>query len=327
MSAPPIELLRCPDCEVALEPGSLPDAFAACPLCLRVFHQIGGVYELVPAGMSKLTLDTVKQFGDSWQIHDHLADYQEQQFKDWIAPLEPEAFRGKVVIEAGCGKGRHSRLVGHWNPAHLLSIDLSDAVVLAAGNTADQPQVHCLRADLLHIPVTPSSVDVAFCVGVLHHLENPEAGLLQLWDKLKPGGMLCLWVYGREGNGWIIHGLDPIRKIITSRIPTRLLRFLAWPLAVFLFLLLKLVYGPLTGRGGRYISWLPYSAYLGYISKFPFREIEHIVLDHLCPPLAYYLSRQTLEGWFACLPGARPEFRWHNRNSWNVTARKTVAGG
>jgi SAM-dependent methyltransferase len=327
VSAPPIELLRCPDCGGALEPGGGPEAFATCPRCLRQFQRIGGVFELVPAGTSKLTDETVKQFGDSWKIHSHLADYQEQQFKDWIAPLAPADFKGKTVIEAGCGKGRHSRIVGNWGPAHLLSMDLSDAVVLAAGNTADQPPVHCLRANLLKLPLASGFADLAFCVGVLHHLENPEAGLLQLWERLNPGGTLCLWVYGREGNGWIIHILDPIRKNITSRIPTRLLRIFAWPLSVFLFILLKLLYAPLTGRGRHYRFWLPYSAYLGYISKYPFREIEHIVLDHLCPPLACYLSRQTLEGWFAKLPGAQTEYRWHNRNSWNVTARKAAAAG
>ena len=37
------------------------------------------------------------------------------------------------------------------------------------------------------------------------------------------------------------------------------------------------------------------------------RELEHIVLDHLAPPIAHYLTRQTLEQWFAELrPVALP---------------------
>ena len=74
------------------------------------------------------------------------------------------------------------------------------------------------------------------------------------------------------------------------------------------------------------MTWLPYAAYLGYISKFPFREIEHIVLDHLCPPIAHYLSRPVLEEWFSRLGPDQLAFRWHNRNSWNVVARKPGAG-
>ena len=89
-----------------------------------------------------------------------------------------------------------------------------------------------------------------------------------------------------------------------------------------LYATLKVLYAPLTARGRRRIPWLPYSAYLGYIASLPFREIEHIVLDHLCPPIAYYLSRDTLEMWFAPLAPSRLRFRWHNRNSWNVVALK-----
>jgi hypothetical protein len=95
-----------------------------------------------------------------------------------------------------------------------------------------------------------------------------------------------------------------------------------WPLSTLLFVILKVLYAPATGRGQRTVRWLPYSSYLGYISPFPFREIEHIVLDHLCPPVAYYLSRPTLEHWFTELGPNSALYRWHNRNSWTVVARK-----
>ncbi len=322
MSAPSLALLRCPDCGGPLSASGAP-AFARCPGCRREFTEEAGVCDLSPAGSAPLTLKTAAQFGASWRIHDHITGYHDRQFRDWIRPLAPADFAGRVVLEGGCGKGRHSLAIAGWNPARLLSLDLSDAVQLAAHNTADRDNVSCVRANLLRIPVADGVADIAVCVGVLHHLEDPQAGLQELWRTLKPGGTLCLWVYGREGNGWIVHFVDPVRKGITSRIPTRWLRPLLWPLSGFLFLLLKLLYGPLTARGARDIRWLPYSAYLGYISKFPFTEIEHITLDHLCPPIAYYLSRSTLESWVAGLPGAeRAEYRWHNRNSWNVVATK-----
>jgi SAM-dependent methyltransferase len=203
-------------------------------------------------------------------------------------------------------------------------VDLSDAVLLAAHNTRDHDNVFCLRGDLLGIPLADASVDLVLCIGVLHHLEDPQAGLKELWRVLKPGGKLGLWVYGREGNGWIVHLVDPVRKHITSRIPTRWLRPLLWPLSALLYLLLKLGYGPLTGQGRRPFPWLPYSAYLGYISKFPFREIEHIVLDHLCPPIAFYLSKGTLESWLEPLGASTVTYRWHNRNSWTVVAAKPL---
>lgn len=278
--------------------------------------------DLAPASVPRLTDRTVTQFGASWQIHAHLAQYQEKQFLDWIAPMTAADFAENNVLEAGCGKGRHSRLLEKFSPKRLFSVDLSDAVLLAAHNTKDADHIFCLRADLLRLPVPDGAMDVVFCVGVLHHLENPEKGLQELWRALKPGGTLCLWVYGREGNGWIVFLVDPIRKGVTSRIPTRWLRPLVWPLSACLFLALKTLYAPATRHERKSVAWLPYSSYLGYISGFPFREIEHIVLDHLCPPIAYYLSKDTLEKWFGALGPASIEYRWHNRNSWTVVARK-----
>jgi SAM-dependent methyltransferase len=327
MALPPPDLLTCPDCGpgASLSAGACEGTFA-CPRCGRIFGSSGGVLDLVPKSVPSLTEETVRQFGDSWSSHEYLAPYQERQFLDWTAPVGREAFRGKTVLEAGCGKGRHTFHIGGYGVERLFSLDLSDAILIAAQYTQAFPAVSCIRADLLRIPLADESVDVAVCLGVLHHLQDPKAGLKELWRVLKPGGTLVLWVYAREGNGWIVALVDPLRKGLTSRIPAKLLRPLLLPLSFSLFLVLKLLYGPLTRRGERPAGWLPYSAYLGYISKFPFREVEHIVLDHLCPPIAYYLSRPTLEEWFAELKPATAEFRWHNRNSWNVVAAKPERG-
>jgi len=323
MSLPPDGWVCCPACHKPLTTTDGKEGLT-CAECGLAFPLRGGVLEVATDEQARgeSAAQTVHQFGESWRIHDHMAAYYERQFLDWVAPLTASDFRGRTVLEAGCGKGRHSRSVAGWDPEQLLSVDLSSAVYLAAANTAEFPQVSCVRADLLDLPFPDGRFDLVFCVGVLHHLADPQAGLRELWRVLKPGGTLCLWVYAREGNGWIVALVDPVRKGITSRIPTRLLRPLVWPLSAFLFLLLKGLYGPATGRGARAVSWLPYGAYLGYISRFPFREVEHIVLDHLCPPIAHYLRRPTLEEWLKCLDAKEIQCRWHNRNSWAVLAHK-----
>jgi len=294
-----------------------------CDACGNSYPFQNGVLRMASGGGGddSAGVRTVRQFGASWEVHDHMAAYYENQFLDWIAPLQREGFRGKDVLEAGCGKGRHSRIVGSWGPRSLWSIDLSSAIDLAAQNSRTLPSVHCVQADLLNLPFPNGSFDLVFCVGVLHHLPDPQAGLRELWRTLKPGGTLCLWVYGREGNGWIVRLVDPVRRGLTSRLPTRVLRPLLWPLSGFLYLLLKILYAPARSRP-RLARRLPYFSYLSYISAFPFREVEHIVLDHLCPPIAHYLPRGRIEEWFAGLDAGEVALRWHNRNSWNVVAEK-----
>jgi len=322
-----IKPLTCPDCGPAfnLRPAEEGEGIT-CPRCGRIFVETGGVLDLAPAHIPSLTRATVEHFGASWSSHEYLAPYQEKQFFDWISPLNEEDFKGKIVLEAGCGKGRHTFLMAGYGVEKLYAVDLSDAVLLAAQYTRAFPGVECVRANLMKLPMADSSVDLVVCLGVLHHLKDPERGLRELWRVLKPGGTLCLWVYAREGNGWIVHFVDPIRKGITSRLPTKVLRPLLLPLTLTLYFLLKLIYGPATKTGGRPAGWLPYSSYLGYISRFPFREVEHIVLDHLCPPIAFYLSKDTLERWFGALKPESIEFRRHNGNSWNVVACKNSDG-
>lgn len=320
MSLKPLNLLVCPRCKTVLSPDKRRDLL--CASCETTYPWNKGVADFSGLPIEPETANTVTQFGASWAIHDDMEDFYERQLMEWIAPLAPSDFAGKTVLEAGCGKGRHSRLVASWNPAALYSVDLSEAVFLAEANTREAENVTCVRANLLDLPFPDLAFDLAFCVGVLHHLKSPERGLEELWRVLKPGGSLCLWVYAREGNGWVIWLVDPLRKGITSRIPTKLLRPLVWPISAFLYFVLKALYGPITGKGERQSRFLPYSSYLGYISKFPFREIDSIVLDHLCPPIAYYLKKDTLERWFNGLSAKKVHFRWHNKNSWNVVATK-----
>lgn len=316
----PSNLLACPACKVALSREG--DSGLVCPSCGQKHEWAKGVADFSGQPIALETSYTVEQFGASWAIHKDIEDFYERQFLDWIEPLKPNDFNGKMVLEAGCGKGRHSRLVASWQPAALYSVDLSEAVFLAETNTREFANVTCVKANLLELPFPENSFDVVFCVGVLHHLSDPLAGLKELWRVLKPGGTLCLWVYAREGNGWVVWLVDPLRKGITSRIPTKILRPLIRPISAFLYCILKVLYNPITNAGKRSARFLPYSNYLGYISKFPFREIDSIVLDHLCPPIAYYLSRGTLEEWLGKLGVTDASFRWHNRNSWNIVAKK-----
>jgi len=58
---------------------------------------------------------TAAGFGWKWQHFTKRYKY-EQQFIGWIAPVTPEFFKDKIVLEGGCGKGRHTQLAAQWEP-------------------------------------------------------------------------------------------------------------------------------------------------------------------------------------------------------------------
>jgi SAM-dependent methyltransferase len=337
-------IFRCPGCRTVLEP--FPTGLV-CPGCKKEYLLNHGVLDFSDTDATEETRKTVSQFGESWKIFDQIEPYHEKQFLEWIYPLTREDFKDKTILEAGCGKGRHTVIVSSFEPRSMVAVDLSEAIFLTAkqlkrsedrkiGRSEENEDpstlphfrpsalatpVTLVRSDLKNLPIPDNSFDLVFSVGVLHHVDKPGEALSELWRILKPGGKLLLWVYAREGNGWILYLVNPLRKMVTSKIPTKFLRVLSLPLTYFLYLILKLFYGPLTRRGEKR-SFLPYSSYLGSISLFPFKEIDNIVVDHLCPPVAFYLSRPEIEEMFKSLAPRTLEFRWHHKNSWTVLAYK-----
>ena len=313
-----LEYLQCPLCEgnftlqrVSMDSSEIISGELTCSSCKQVFPITNGVPRLVFEAAPEMH-STARNFGAQWTEFDDIEDHHEAQFRDWIAPVTPDFIRDKVVLEGGCGKARHTRIISNWAARAVIGIDLSDAVDAAFRNTRDCPNVHIIQADIYRLPLK-RVFDYAFSVGVLHHLPDPRRGFLSLAGKLHPGGSISTWVYGRENNGWVVHLVNPIRNL-TSRLSFPVLYRLSYLPAALLYVILKLVYAPLSETG--FSRRLFYGEYLNYISKFPFREVHNIVHDHLTAPIAHYIRREELADWFREVDAREVKISWHNRNSW-----------
>lgn len=261
--------------------------------------------------------ETAERFGYEWTRFGEIRSQYAVQFGGWIAPVEAGAFAGRVVLDAGCGKGRHLRLVAGYGAREVIGVDLGPAVEVAMRNTADLANVHVVQGDLTRPPVRPASVDVIYSIGVLHHLGAPITGFRALAPLLLPGGLMVAWLYAREGNRRLLTLLEPLRRV-TRRAPLGLVRALAWGLTVPLWGALRTVYA-----GAR--AWpplqryLPYSSYLVDLVPFPFRETHSIVFDQLLAPVAHYMSRTEVERCFMESGLALTSLRWHHANSWSAS--------
>jgi SAM-dependent methyltransferase len=198
---------------------------------------------------------------------------------------------------------------------------LSDAVDSAFDATKMAENIHIVQGDICHLPFA-RIFDYAFSIGVLDHVGNPAKGLSSVAAKIKPGGHLSVWIYGAENNRWITGFVDPVRRRFTSRVnPRTLLHLSKLPTAV-LYILTKLIYGPL-GRiaDGRLSRRLFYGDYLSSISDFGWREQHTIVFDHLVAPTAHYITRAEFETWWADIEAQDVVIGWHNKNSWRGFGR------
>lgn len=325
-----LDYLACPACAIPLrletarvEEEEILEGTLHCTGCAAAYPIQRGVprFTRVHVTGDQATADA---FGYEWRQYRELADRYRTQFLDWIQPVDAEFFAGKAVLEGGCGKGRHTALAASFGARDVVALDLSEAVDVAFENTRQLPHAHVVQGDLVHPPVRPV-FDYAFSVGVLHHLPDPEAGFRALVGRIRPGGAISAWVYGREGNGWIVHLVTPVREHVTARLPPAFLEPIATAAAVPLFMATRLLYGPTGGRlwGRR----LPYGDYLRYIAPFPFREQRHIVFDHLVAPIAFYLRREEFAGWFDRAGLEEVCIEQHNGNSWRGFARIPAGNG
>jgi SAM-dependent methyltransferase len=322
-----LALLTCAVCGASFEVSAektdgveIVEGQLVCSGCKAMFPITRGVPRFLPAELSAAKQATAHAFGYEWTHYSDLTDADREEFLDWIKPLTPESFAGRVVLDGGCGKGRHIFLAAKFQAREVVGIDLSDAVEAAYQNTRPLPNVHVVQADIFHLPFA-NPFDLAYSIGVLHHLPEPKQGFLALTKHVKPGGRIAIWVYGKEGNAWIENLVDPVRIHITSKLPKMVTRGLSLLLALPLYAALKLVYGPVkrSPRMAGMKSRLPYAEYLCAISGYSFAENFWNVFDHLVAPTAFYHSRDEVEDWFSEAGIKQIEISQRNNNSWRGT--------
>ncbi len=330
-----LQYLSCPSCTGAITLASIAvteseeiiEGQLACAGCARSWPIIRGVPRF--AALETVAEDkaaTAANFGWQWQHFTQVDEKYEQQFLGWIAPVTPDFFRDKVVLEGGCGKGRHTQLAARWGAREVIGVDLSAAVESAFAATRNLPNVHIVQADIYQLPVAPI-FDYAFSVGVLHHLPDPRGGFTSLASRVKPGGHISAWVYGAENNEWITRWINPLRERLTSRLNPRLLLHLSKVPAALMFAATKLIYGPLnrSPRTASLAQHLFYNDYLKAIAGFGWREQHTIVFDHLVAPTAFYVSREEFAEWWPEIGAEDVAITWHNSNSWRGFGR--LGGG
>lgn len=155
-----------------------------------------------------------------------------------------------------------------------VSIDLDERTLEAARkNLAEFSSIRVKKQDLFLLQ-DREVYDIVFSIGVIHHTEEPQKAIHILANALKPGGRLLIWVYGRENLGLYLAILDPLRRVVFSRMPLNLLRLLAHVPSGILWVM--------TRMGSSRIS------YLNQLRKFTYKHIHHIVFDQMLPRISIY---------------------------------------
>jgi len=219
------------------------------------------------------------RFGYSWERFSQPSRDQERQFQLWSVHLAPDKdWEGKHFLDAGCGAGRNSYWAMSYGAKSCLSIDLDDRSLAAARRNLEQfPMAKVQKCSIYEIPFE-NEFDIAFSIGVVHHLSEPVLAIRRLARATKPGGQVLVWVYGYENLRLYVNVLNPIRKMLFSRMPLKLVRALAWLPASVLWAVVRAGFTPIK--------------YLELLRTFSLHHIHHICFDQMLPRIAHYWRKE-----------------------------------
>src|SRR6516162_5061547 len=115
--------------------------------------------------------------------------------------------------------GRNSYWPLKYGATGGVAVDIDQrSLESARRNLKRFPRVQVMRASVYDLPFE-DRFDLAFSIGVIHHLEHPVRALEVMVRAVKPGGRVLIWVYGRENNRWLIFVFDQLLPRIANYWP------------------------------------------------------------------------------------------------------------
>jgi SAM-dependent methyltransferase len=262
-------------------------------------------------------MTTAKQDAWHWQWST-FADDERSLFDEWIAPATIEDFTGKDVLEGGCGGGQHTSFVAPTAKS-VTAVDLNTTDIAKTRNS-DARNITFVEGDLALVDLD-RQFDVVFCIGVIHHTDDPDLTFENLYRHLAPGGKMIVWAYSAEGNALVQFGVEPLRKLFFSHLPKPALVLLARFITAGLYIPVHSIYR-ISG-----LRKLPYFDYFKKFRKLTFERNVLNVFDKLNAPQTQFISRNRCQEWFneQRFEAKTISIRHHAGVSYSLVATKRLA--
>ena len=228
-------VLRCPSCgneeltlsENWLECGScgahyptqneigfikmLPPSVTECAEKQNIQKWWGDLYEQLYAETDrdltpKKLIGLIDAFEDLMRVRHHMA----------VTELQLKDLNGKHLLEIGPGGGGHACLF----KKHGAQVSVADITPERALSTARKlsllkgPESAAFNADGENLPFRDNSFDIVYSNGVLHHAQDTDKCISEVFRILKPGGRAVIMLYSRNSA---IYWLNILPRAIISR--------------------------------------------------------------------------------------------------------------
>jgi SAM-dependent methyltransferase len=110
----------------------------------------------------------------------------------------------KFFLDAGSGSGhRITNVAEFFKKCNFFGIDISEKSLEIANELKNKKNIQNIqfqKHNIMNGVETLGKFDFVLCMGVLHHLSNPEKGLHMLTKTLNDDGIIFLYLYGKLGG-------------------------------------------------------------------------------------------------------------------------------
>jgi SAM-dependent methyltransferase len=173
----------------------------------------------IPAGVPSQPTVTVESFGFEWTWNPEPRSTADLPWRTAESHgLSPESYRDHLVLDAGCGAGDESRFIlSQGAAAHLVSLELSDAIVVAATKLTGDPRWLGVQGDVAHQPFGDGTFSFVYCEGVIHHTVDSRSTVRELLRVLGPEGWIVATHYVTPSS-CAGRAVDALRRALRARL-------------------------------------------------------------------------------------------------------------
>ncbi len=227
-----------------------------------------------------------QEWFDQWS---HFQDDSLALFTEWIAPRKLDDFRGKRVLDAGCGRGDYLKKVAPF-ASQVVGVD-SKTADTARRKTQEFSNVVVQEGDIALFQ-DDKPFDAVYCMGAIQRTDDPAKTFRNLKNLTKKGGVLMIRSASYEGNFFNRAVLERLRRTVFLKLPKPVLKIASfiitlffYPVAYSIFLL------PLKNQ-------LPFYGYFQNFRRLSFFYNKQNVHDKMTAPSTFFMKKKDLEAWF-----------------------------
>jgi SAM-dependent methyltransferase len=146
------------------------------------------------------------------------------------------------IVEIGCGQGTDALTICRLMQAggRYRAFDHSQESLASARSALEEVRgrlsvvPELARANALRLPINDGNVECVYSCGVIHHIDDTEGALAEIWRILRPGGHCRIAIYRtvspKVAAAHVLRGAQRIIDRITGRKNSvlRILEGLSW---------------------------------------------------------------------------------------------------